>query len=53
VLRDVLYGYVSPEGAARDYGVAVEYTGRPDALVRMPGDYRIDRAATERLRAGR
>lgn len=54
VLRDVACGYVTREGAARDYGVAVEYLGRPDALVRLPRDYRVDEAATARLRtAGR
>jgi N-methylhydantoinase B len=42
VLEDVEDGYVSPEGARRDYGVVVEAAG---------GGYRIDRQATERLRA--
>jgi N-methylhydantoinase B len=40
VLDDVLDGYISAETAARDYGVAI-------------ADGRIDRAATERLRAER
>jgi N-methylhydantoinase B len=53
VLRDVVFGYVTIVGAARDYGVAVDYIGRPDALVRMPTDYRIDAAATSSLRAAR
>lgn len=46
VLHDVVEGYVSIEAAARDYGVVIEYLGRPDQLVRLPEDYRIDRAAT-------
>jgi len=51
VLADVVNGYVSIEGAARDYGVVVEYLGAPDALVRLPSTYRVDSAATEALRA--
>ncbi|MBL8986826.1 MAG: hydantoinase B/oxoprolinase family protein [Gemmatimonadetes bacterium] len=46
VLHDVVEGYVSLEAAARDYGVVIEYLGRPDQLVRLPADYRIDQAAT-------
>jgi len=41
VLADVAQGYVSPERAARDYGVAVTQKGR---------DWRIDLAATKKLR---
>jgi N-methylhydantoinase B len=41
VLEDVIDGYVSVSGAARDYGVVVD----PEALV-------IDEARTARLRAG-
>jgi N-methylhydantoinase B len=52
VFADVVDGYVSVEAAERDYGVVVEYLGRPDRLVRTPDLYRIDREATERIRAG-
>jgi N-methylhydantoinase B len=48
VLRDVRDGYVTIEGAARDYGVVV--TGDPE---RDPEGIGIDVGATERLRSGR
>ncbi|MEZ5860709.1 MAG: hypothetical protein R3D28_17315, partial [Geminicoccaceae bacterium] len=44
VLDDVIDGYVSIEGAARDYGVVVE------AVDPELDDYRIDEAATAKLR---
>jgi len=44
VLADVVHGYVSPERAAHDYGVAVIRDGR---------DWRIDEPATEKLRKER
>ena len=50
VLHDVIEGYVSIAGAARDYGVVVEYIGGPDRLVRLPEHYRLDEEATRRLR---
>ncbi|MCY4370087.1 MAG: hydantoinase B/oxoprolinase family protein [bacterium] len=50
VLWDVVEGYVSIEGARRDYGVVVEYLGSDDQLVRLPEDYRLDLEATELLR---
>ena len=50
VRRDVVAGYVSPEAAARDYGVVVRYTGQPDALVRLAEDFAIDAQATAALR---
>jgi N-methylhydantoinase B len=53
VRRDVVGGYVSPEAAARDYGVVVRYTGRPDTLVRLADDYVLDTEATHALRAAR
>ena len=52
VLADVVDGYVSLASARADYGVAVEYLGPPDRLVRTPDLYRIDEEATVRLRAG-
>jgi len=42
VLADVLNGYVSPEAASRDYGVALAGDGRS-----------VDEAETERLRSDR
>jgi N-methylhydantoinase B len=51
VLADVVDGYVSAESARDDYGVAVEYVGPPDRLVRTPDLYRIDPEETLRLRA--
>ena len=53
VLRDVIEGYVSLGAAERDYGVAIDYLGRPDGLVRLPEHYRLDPAATEQLRRRR
>jgi N-methylhydantoinase B len=51
VLDDVVDGYVSIERARSDYGVAIEYVGPPDALVRPRASYRLDVAATDALRA--
>ena len=53
VRSDVVAGYVTPEAAARDYGVGVRYTGRADALVRLAEDYVLDAEATAALRNGR
>lgn len=53
VLADVVEGYVSIEGAERDYGVVVRYTGSTDQMVRLPEDYQLDREATERRRSER
>ena len=53
VLRDVIEGYASIEGAERDYGAVVEYIGGPDRLVRLPEHYRLDEEATSRLRRER
>jgi N-methylhydantoinase B len=50
VLADVVDGYVSIGVARELYGVAVEYTGPADRLVRTPGLYRIDEEETARLR---
>lgn len=51
VLADVVNGYVSLEAAVRHYGVVVRYLGTPSQLVRLPKDYAVDWAATEKLRA--
>lgn len=52
ILRDVIEGYVSPEAAAKDYGVVVRYTGNAEALVKLAEDWIIDREKTNRLRGG-
>ena len=51
VLRDVIEGYVTPEEAEKSYGVAVRFTGKPDALVKLPSDWEIDEEKTARMRA--
>ena len=50
VLDDVFNGYVSIEGAKKDYGVAIHYQGQPDSLVRLPEHYAIDLEGTKVLR---
>jgi N-methylhydantoinase B len=52
VLSDVVNGYVTLDSARTTYGVAIEYLGREDALVRPPGTYRIDHERTALLRGG-
>jgi len=52
VLADVAEGYVSSESALRDYGVAVIYTGKKNALVRPPKLFVLDEKATAAARAG-
>ena len=47
---DVIDGYITPEGAEKDYGVSVRYTGKPDDLVKLPRDWIIDEAKTVELR---
>jgi N-methylhydantoinase B len=51
VRRDVIAGYVSPEAAARDYGVAVRFTGKDDELVRLPEQWILDERQTKALRS--
>ena len=48
---DVIEGYVTPEEAEKKYAVVVRYNGKPDELVRLPDDWKIDEAKTVRLRA--
>jgi N-methylhydantoinase B len=50
VLRDVIEGYVTPEEAAKSYGVAVRYIGNPDALVKLSRDWEIDEEETKEIR---
>jgi N-methylhydantoinase B len=52
VLEDVLNGYVSLEAAARDYGVVVHSTQRPDEQVSLSKHFSIDARATAELRRG-
>ena len=47
---DVVEGYITPEAAEKNYGVSVRYTGKPDAWVKLPGDWVIDEARTAELR---
>ncbi|WP_198393807.1 hydantoinase B/oxoprolinase family protein [Brevibacterium yomogidense] len=53
VLDDVIDGYITLESARDDYGVAVEYSGPADALVRTERMYRVDEDETDRLRGTR
>ncbi|MGH7833967.1 MAG: hydantoinase B/oxoprolinase family protein [Candidatus Binatia bacterium] len=46
VRQDVIAGYVSPEAAAREYGVVVRFKGDESELVRLPEQWVIDSAAT-------
>jgi N-methylhydantoinase B len=48
--NDVVYGYLSMEAAARDYGVVIRYLGQSDQLVRLPEHYALDLPETERRR---
>lgn len=53
VLADVVDGYVGLDAARDLYGVAVEYVGPADAMVRPPDAYRVDAQETRRLRGER
>ena len=53
VLWDVIEGYISPEEAEKKYGVAVNYIGKSDDLVRLPENWAIDRQKTAELRSSR
>ena len=50
VRQDVVAGYVTPEGAQRDYGVAIRFSGTKDELVRLPHQWTIDKETTASLR---
>ncbi|HEU4340602.1 MAG TPA: hydantoinase B/oxoprolinase family protein [Candidatus Binatia bacterium] len=52
VLWDVIEGYVSCDAAAKDYGVAVRYTGKADDMVKLPENWVIDHEQTSKLRGG-
>jgi N-methylhydantoinase B len=53
VLWDVIEGYISPEEAEKKYGVAVNYIGKSDDLVKLPENWAIDRQKTAELRSSR
>lgn len=53
VRDDVINGYVSIEGAKRDYGVVIRYQGGAERLVRLPEHYLLDWLATDQLRRNR
>jgi N-methylhydantoinase B len=50
VLWDVIEGYLTPDEAQKSYGVVVRYTGKSDALVKMPADWVLDEVGTKQLR---
>ena len=50
VLWDVIEGYITPEEAEKHYAVAVRYTGKPQELVKLPGQWLIDESRTAELR---
>ena len=53
VLWDVIEGYVTPQDAEKNYGVAVAYRGQADELVKLPNEWFVDKARTSELRGGR
>jgi len=48
---DVIEGYITPEEAEKNYGVAVRYNGKPGELVKLPESWIIDREKTATLRS--
>jgi N-methylhydantoinase B len=50
VLHDVIFGYVTPEGAERDYGVKIVSTKRPEERISLPEHFSIDHETTQALR---
>jgi N-methylhydantoinase B len=50
VLWDVIEGYITPEAAEKNYGVAVRYIGKSEELVKLPGQWVIDASRTAELR---
>jgi N-methylhydantoinase B len=53
VLEDVVLGYVTVEGAERDYGVKITCSKRPEERISLPEHYALDHEATQALRAAR
>jgi len=50
VLWDVVEGYITPEAAEKDYGVAVRYAGTSSDMVKLAKDWRVDDSKTAALR---
>jgi N-methylhydantoinase B len=50
VLWDVIEGYVTADDAEKSYGVGIRYKGKPDDLVKLPGNWFVDTARTAELR---
>ena len=50
VLRDVVEGKVSIAAAEQEYAVVIVCRTRAEDLIGLPGDYKVDRAATAALR---
>jgi N-methylhydantoinase B len=50
VLCDVVEGYITPQEAEKNYGVAVYYSGKTDDLVKLPEQWLIDHGKTAQLR---
>lgn len=53
VVNDVINGYISIDRARETYGVHIEFKGSQDQLIRQPDDFRLDEAATSKLRSSR
>jgi N-methylhydantoinase B len=53
VLWDVIEGYITPEAAEKNYGVAVRYSGKPEELVKLSSYWMIDPSRTRELRGSR
>jgi N-methylhydantoinase B len=53
VLWDVVEGYISPEAAEQSYGVAVQYLGHTEELVKLPHQWLVDPKKTAELRQRR
>src|SRR5262249_41445420 len=50
VLWDVIEGYITPEDAEKNYGVALRYIGKAEELVKLPDQWVIDELRTAKLR---
>ena len=53
VLWDVIEGYITPEAAEKNYGVAVRYIGKSEELVKLPGQWVIDAFKDSRVASSR
>jgi len=48
---DVIEGYITPEEAEKNYGVAIRCNGKPDELVKLPESWISDQENTAKLRS--